>query len=416
MRKVLEAITKRLGAFIPQRDHAALVVRCGDAECITVLTLLEELDDQSSSELFWVFPTDFQDATSYVNAIAKDFLAKHDAMRLVMEHKKMKVWPPAPASIRDTAIAPAERLRELMIFSRSLLPEPEGCSAVWILFPLKVVDADAHARFMYELLRHRYPFPWFHHIRLLLREDPSRPTLSQALTGAPSIDQYTPELSDEAMDKALEEEAADKSLPLADRIQTMFLSGQRDFSFGRFEEAMKKNEIFLRFHTAIGNAPMVALGLNSVGEIHQRMGRLEQSGRCFEAALQPACAGENPPLPILFNTLLNLANLRMGQQRFAEAEAYYDSGEKLATVLRNPVTKLQAIENLGYCQLMQGKADDAAKTWEHGAMIAGELEKPELQRNLLLRLREHYANANLPAQVQKIDAELLAVKPADVSQ
>jgi len=161
----------------------------------------------------------------------------------------------------------------------------------------------------------------------------------------------------------------------------------------------------------MGNAPMVALGLNSVGEIHQRLGRLEQSGRCFEAALQPACAGENPPLPILFNTLLNLANLRMGQQRFAEAEAYYDSGEKLATVLRNPVTKLQAIENLGYCQFMQGKADDAAKTWEHGAEIAGKLETPELHRNLLLRLRGHYANANLPAQVQKIDAELLAIKP-----
>jgi tetratricopeptide (TPR) repeat protein len=411
MRKILEAIVKRLSAFIAQRDHAALVVPCGDAECITLLTLLEELDDQSSSELFWVFPTDFQDPTSYANAIVKDFLTKHNAMRLVMEHKKMKVWPPAPASVSDVAIAPAERLRQLMTFSRSLLPEPEGCSAVWVLFPLKIGDADSYARFVSELLRHRYPFPWFHHIRLLLRDDPARPALSQALAKAPSVDQYTPELGDQAMDKALEEEAADETLPLAERIQTMFLSGQRDFSFGRFEEAMKKNEIFIRFHAAMGNAPMVALGLNSVGEIHQRLGRLEQSGRCFEAALQPACAGENPPLPILFNTLLNLANLRMGQQRFAEAEAYYDSGEKLATVLRNPATKLQAIENLGYCQFMQGKADDAAKTWEHGAMIAGKLEKPELQRNLLLRLRGHYASANLSAQVQKIDAELLAIKP-----
>jgi tetratricopeptide (TPR) repeat protein len=192
----------------------------------------------------------------------------------------------------------------------------------------------------------------------------------------------------------------------------MFISAQRDFSFSRFDEALKKHEIFLRYHATVGNTPMVALALNSVGEIHQRLGRHEQAGRCFEAALVPAGAGENPPLPVLFNLLLNLANLRSGQGRYAEAEAYYDAGERLATVLRNPCAKLQSIENLGYCQYMQGKFADAEKSWEHGATIAGTLEQPELQKSLLARLRAHYENSNRVVELRQVDSQLSLIQRA----
>ncbi len=412
MQKVFDAITERLQAFIAQRDHAVLVTRCSDVDCITLLKLLEGLDEASSSELFWMCPNEFKDARGYVDAVVKDFITKHDGMRLVMEHKQMQVWPAAPAQVSDSSLAPDVRLRELIAFSRSLLPEPEGCSAVWVIFPLHIADAAGYAQLMRDLLRHQYPFPWFHHIRIIFRDDVAMPGLSHALAGSPSIDQYAPDLSDEAMEKALEEEAADSSAPLADRVQTMFLSAQRDFAFGRFDDAMKKLEIFLRFQTAVGNPPMVALALNSAGEIHQRLGRTEQAARCFEAAVEPACAGENPPLPILFNVLLNLANLRMGQGRFAEAEAYYDAGEKLATVQRNPAAKIQSIENLGYCQCMQGKFADAAQSWEHGAMIAGKLDQPELQKSLLLRLREYYASTNQAMQACQIESQIVAIKAA----
>lgn len=412
MRKVFEAITERLQAFLGQRDNAAMIVSCSDVDCITILKLLEGLDDASSSEFFWSYPGDFIDAANYADAVVKDFLVKHDGIRLAMEHKKMKPWPPLPAHIANGSLLPSERLRELMAFSRSLLPEPEGCLAVWVLFPLHIADPIAYAQLVRELLRHQYPFPWFHHIRLILREDLVQPGLSSGLANAAQVEQYSPDLSEEAMEKAIEEEAADESLPLADRIQAMFISAQRDFSYSRFDEALKKHEIFLRYHSATADNAMVALALNSVGEIHQRLGRTEQAGRCFEAALEPACTGENPPLPVLFNTLLNLANLRMGQGRFAEAEAYYDAGEKLASVQRNPSAKVQSIENLGYCQYMQGKFADAAASWEHGATIAGKLEQPELQKSLLMRLREHYAKSNQAAQLRQIDAQLMTIKAA----
>jgi tetratricopeptide (TPR) repeat protein len=415
MRKLFDKITDRLRSFIQQRDYVSLAVRCRASDGIAILKILEGLDEASTSEMYWTYAGDFLEARAYVSEVVKDFATKHEGVRLALEHEKMKPWPPIPAQILDESIAPAQRLRELMIFSRSLLPQLEGGLVVWVLFPLRTADPAGYANLIRELLEHRHPFPWFHHMRIILTEDTSYPALSAALQGVPRIDYYAPDLSDEAMENALEEEAADTELPLTDRVQAMFLSAQRDYAFGHFDEALKKHEVVLRYHAAIGNGPMAALVLNSVGEIHQRAGRPDQASRCFEAALEPACAGQHPPTPVLLNVLLNLANLRLAQNRFAEAEIYYDATEKLATVLRNPPAKIQSIENLGYCQYVQGKVNEALQNWKLGANIAGQLEQQDLQKGLLARLRHHYAGTNQAVELRAIDMQLAALKPISVN-
>jgi tetratricopeptide (TPR) repeat protein len=151
---------------------------------------------------------------------------------------------------------------------------------------------------------------------------------------------------------------------------------------------------------------MTALALHSVGEIHQRLGREEQAARCFETSFAVASEAEHPQLPIVMNALLSLANLRLGQNRLAEAETYYENADKLATVLRNPVTKLQSLENLGYCQYAQGKVDEAVQKWASGAAIAEKLEQPALEKNMLARLRFHFLNLNQGREVRAIDSRL----------
>jgi tetratricopeptide (TPR) repeat protein len=414
MRKLFDSITDRLQGFISQRDYVALVVRCRGADGIAILKMLEGLDEASTSEMYWMYAGEFSEPHAYVSAIVKDFGAKHEVVRLALEQKKMKEWPPIPPPILDESAAPVQRLRELMIFSRSLLPQPEGL-VVWVLFPLQIADPAGYARLIRDLLQHQYPFPWFHHMRAILREDPANPALSLALAGGARVDYYSPDMSDEAMENALEEEAADEQLPLTDRIQATFLSAQRDYSFGRFDEALKKHEVVLRYHAAIGNAPMVALVLNSVGEIHQRAGRPEQASRCFETALEPACAGQPPSIPVLFNILLNLSNLRIAQNRFAEGEVYCDAADKLATVQRNPSVKVQSVENLGYCQYMQGKVNEAVQSWHLGAALAGKLELRDSRKSILARLRHHYAATNQAAQQREIETQMLALDRAPVN-
>ena len=100
----------------------------------------------------------------------------------------------------------------------------------------------------------------------------------------------------------------------------------------------------------------------------------------------PASRAPGPPIPVMLNVVLNLANLRMAQERWAEAEVYYDSAHQLATAQRDAGTKLRSIENLGHCQYMQGKMTEAVATWRAGAALAGELELPEQRESMLKRL------------------------------
>jgi tetratricopeptide (TPR) repeat protein len=372
-----------------------------------MMKCLESNDESSTSEMYWIHAEPFGTAGQYVRDVSKSFIAKYEAMQAAMKAKKMPPWPPLPDSLRDEAFDPVERLRELATFGRTLLPASEGFICVWAFCPTQISDTVSHAALFSALMRHANPFPWFHHLRFFLRED-----LTAQLSGFLQRDQtsrvahYCPDLSPAAIDKSLEDEASSPGLPLHERIQAIFLSAQLDFTERRFDEALKKQALVLKYHTKIENAPMVAMAFHSVGEIHQRMGHEEQAARCFETAFSCATIGEHPQLPILLNTLLSLANLRLGQSRLAEAEAYYDNAEKLATVLRNPFTKLQSIENLGYCQYTQGKYEEAVTNWHRGAEIACKLEHAEIEQNMLLRLRSHYMAMNNAREVQAIDTRL----------
>ncbi|MGA3190495.1 MAG: tetratricopeptide repeat protein, partial [Bryobacteraceae bacterium] len=162
--------------------------------------------------------------------------------------------------------------------------------------------------------------------------------------------------------------------------------------------------------SSTGNGAMVALVLNSVGEIHERQGRPQQAEQCFEAALEPACDGPHPPVPVMYMTVAKLADSRFNQSRYDEAEPLYATAEKLATLQRDPRAKLQAIEKMGLCQWMQAKKDKAVKSWRVGAEIAGKLEIPELQGSMLMRLREHYAAADLWIEQQEVENQLAVLK------
>ena len=145
-------------------------------------------------------------------------------------------------------------------------------------------------------------------------------------------------------------------------------------------------------------------------KFHQRQGRPHQAEACFEAALEPACAGPHPPVPVLYNTVVNLAVSRFQQGRFDEAASFYDAAEKLATIQRDPRAKLQAIEKLGDAQALQGKQEDAVANWRHGAEIGGKLEIPEMQASMLTRLRDHFAATDRWLEQQEVENQLAVLR------
>jgi tetratricopeptide (TPR) repeat protein len=411
MRRLLETINQRFQSFIAQNHQVALAVGCELANTAPVIKIIEDLEAEAVSEWYWVFKLDFEDPARYASAIISDFSARHEAVSMSMEKEGMEPWPAIPDAVLSEETAPELRLRELMAFSRRLLPVPDGGAVVWVFFPLDIANPLAFLALMREVMKHEFPFPWCHHIRVILRDDLSEESFKDAAEGASRWQWYKPDLSMEAVEQSLAEEAADESRPLDERMNALMVMAGMDYSYQRYAGALGKYYLLLKYHAGLGNLPMAAVALNGIGEVYQKLGAREEAAKYFETALIPASAGEHPPIPIFLNVVLNMANLRLEQQRWQEAEGYYDSAQNLATLARNGHVKLRSLENKGYSQLMQGKHQEAIETWEHGITIAENLGEEALRRSLLNRLAQAYRETNQVEKRRK--AESLLVSPID---
>jgi tetratricopeptide (TPR) repeat protein len=391
VRGLLEKIGDRLKGFVEQRDDVALVLSSPASDALPILTLLEDLEAASASDLFWIFTDAFKDPCSYADAVAKAFATKHEAVRLALEKAGMTPWPSIPPRGFSPDLSPAQRLRGFAAFSRELLPVAGGGNLVWVFFPLEIGDHKEFAGLIEKVLQHTFPNPWCHHLRFIIREDPSDKTLRSILKGLPRLQWYQPDLGPEAVQRSLEEEVADECLSIAERLGNVMVLAGIDHANRRYPEALEKYELLLQYHAPVGNHAMAAVALNGMGEAHEKMGNLERAGRSYQAALISANRGNHPPVPILLNVVLNLANLRLKQERWDEAEAYFDMTQKLATIARNGPAKVQALDFRGVCQYRQRKLLEAERSWYDGSVLAAQLEDVDLCRTLVWRLQQYYA-------------------------
>jgi tetratricopeptide (TPR) repeat protein len=410
MRKLVEGIQLRLQRFVDQRSHVALVLSSPAADSLPILKMIEGIEESSSSHLFWTFTDDFVDPASYVDAIVKSFAARHDLVRQAMAKEGLALWPEIPAAIRAGGQDPVARIRGLAAFSRDLLPRDGGAAAVWTFYPLSIASPGPYARWIAGVLEHEFPFPWCHHLRFIVRQDPADPAVARALAGKPRIDAYQPDLGAEAIQRSLEEAAVDESLSLDERIGCLLVAAGHDMAFQRHAEALQKYTLLLGYHGALANTGLAAVALNGMGEVYERMGDLERANRSYEAALVPASHGAHPPVPVFLNVVLNLARLRAEQQRWADSEAYYDVGQQLATVARDPTTKVRCLEGRGVCQRQQRKHAEAVESWQGGLAIAAQLEQVDLCADLLERLRGHYADVGDRRREREVSAQLAPLR------
>jgi tetratricopeptide (TPR) repeat protein len=377
--------------FIGQRDDLALVVQSPESDCLPIWKTIEGLEANNPSDLFWIFTDRFTDPVSYADAVVAAFSTIHAAMHLAMKREGLAPWPDIPPHVGVARTPPAQRLRTLAAFSRELLPIPLGGNNVWALYPLEIADPVAFATLMRDVLNHEMPFPWCHHLRFIIREDPSAPMLRSALRSTAGIDWYQPDLGAEAVYRGLQEDSADETQPLEQRLSSVLVMAGADVAIGRHEQAIEKYELLLQYHAPRGNLAMAAVALNGMGEAYEKLQNPGRAEECYHAALIPASHGDQPPIAVLLNVVLNLANLRFAQQRWSEAEPYYDAAQQLATVARDGGTKVRALERRGICQRWQGQMDEAERSWIDGSVIAAQLEDVALCRSNVERLAQHYA-------------------------
>ena len=409
MRRLLKQVSSRLESFVDQRDDVAMILRAPSTDATPLLSILEGIEAERPSDFFWTFTEPFTDAVSYAEAVRQAFAVKHSAVRLAMEKEGMAPWPTLPAIVQSSSTPPARRLRELAAFSRELLPVPNGGVIVWTFFPLEVNDGVAYASLMREVIAHEFPFPWCHHLRFIMRDEPGEPAVSASLERAPRVQRYAPDLSLEALNQSLEEEVADETLPLAERMAVLPVSAGNDLAFGRFPAALEKYALLLQYHGSMNNYALAAVALNGMGQVYERMGDLEKANEAYQAALVPASHGEHPAIPVFLNVVLSLANLRMAQQSWDQAEGYWDAAQQLATVARDGPLKVRALDHRGVCQERQGNLEAAEQSWRAGTVIAAQLEDVDLSASLIERLRGLYVSQGDSARERQLREHLAAL-------
>jgi tetratricopeptide (TPR) repeat protein len=413
MWRKLDELKRTLSGFADQREHLLLVVSCADPELAYVIKTLEGIDDTSPADLFLTFAEPFTQAEAYAEAIMKNLRAQAAAAHA--RSREGASLPPFPPLCDDEAAPPHARLRAAVDHVSSLVPAEGEHRVVWAFLPLQVADEEGYARLVGQFIPWNGPEPWMRGLRVVARDDRSRPFLLPALRKrkAPGVLLYEMDMSPEALNDALVLEAADRSLPLARRTQALVQLAGLDYAYKRYPEAIKKYA-FLFDHYTEHNAPaMAALSLQGVGDCLRRQGDLEGARLRYQQALTLAMGAKALPMLLGLTSALGELSLELDQPR--EAAGFFKLAADVAGRVMNPVARADAQEQQGLACELAGDAAGAVLVWKDAAKLCEAFDYHERRRTVLARLIAAYKAMYLDKERHACELELEATDKAAVA-
>ena len=412
MQRKLEEMNVTLRGFVDQRDNLLLVVGSTDAEMPYTLKTLEGLDDTAPSDLFLLFSEPFTDAPSYASRILQSLLAQMEAAKEDLAARQEAPWPPLPSVCEDAGAPPPRRIRAAVDHLASLMPAEGDSRLVFGLLPLHIDDQEGYARLVGEFIPWDGPKPWMRGLRFVARDDRARPFLIPALRKkkAPGVLLYEPDLRPEALNDALAKDAADPSLPVAERMQILVQLAGLDYAHKRYPQAIEKYIVLYDYY-AENNAPaMQAVALHGVGDVLRRTGKREEAKKKYQQAL--ALAFEVEALPVLLNLTFAIGDVSLELEDYAEAEGFFGLAQQLAGKLLNPFAKGDALEKQGIARYHKGDPDGAIAAWRDAKTLCASFDYHERRRSVLEWLITAYKDARMSAERHACEEELEAVRRA----
>jgi len=410
MRKLFDELREQIEDLLEQREHLALVVPVATREYVALCATLNALDEGGSQHVFLVFGEAFETPSQYATSLLTAFQPRH--RELV---QASPVPPPElPPLLFDDRQPALLRLQTLLGYARELCFERPDLLLVVGLVPQSIADGAAYARFVDELLQHDVSSPWCRGMRFVVREDAANPALSRDRSVRTRTRYYAPDLSDDALVRALEAEADDASLPVALRMQSLMILAGMDSSFRRTGQALEKYELLAQYYLGMGELPRLALALNGMGEAHALAGQLEAARSHFERALTPAVASKD--LPSLISITFNLARLHQARSEWRLAAEYYTALSTLARASLNPALLVLCHEQHGAVLQGQGAHEEALEQWRAGVTLCAGLGMQDQQLGLLSRIRELRAPRAPASELRALDNEMAELRAAGAQE
>lgn len=406
MQALLDAVIQELRSFVAQRSDVGMLLLSGSEDALPILTALEDVEAQSLADQFWLVTEPFNDLAAYVDTLVDTFLTREEAVRLSAAREGIASWSPPPAALRDPNLPPVERLRLVCAFSRELLPDTSFGASVWILHPLEVSDEVSFCDMVARLLQHELPDPWCQRLRFIIRVDPANPAAA-ALASQPRVRAFRPDLGPDAVARHLGANVDDESLPVDERMGSLMILAGADQAMHRHRDAFEKYGFLNDYHAAVGNTAMAAVALNGMADAAEALGDDAQAGDCYERALAIAGQEPHPPVPLFLNLTMGIGRLRLKEDRYAEAEAWFDMAQQLAIPARSVAMRIQALELRGVCQHAQRRYEEAESSWTDGSVLAAQMQDVAACRGLVLRLFRHYRDSGQVEAARERHAQLV---------
>ncbi len=412
MRQLFLDMRARCEVFLAAPDDLALITRAGPAEYAALVSTLDGIEKGGSPHMFWLFVEPFLDPGSYAEALARNFLARFEALQEELEKAGEPALPAPPELLRARGGEPLTRLRALMTFARDLLPDLDEQRAVFGFLPSELQDPEAFATMVIALLRHELPTPWCHHMRVVVRELADRAVLHTRARALPRAQWYEPDLSPPKVEQALADEAADETLPIPQRMQALFILAGMDQAQRRNAEAEEKLELLTSYYGGAGDKPLFALCLNARGELAERAGDTVLARDLYERALTPAVEAES--LPPLINITLNLANLHRNEKRYKDAAEHYEAVSALAGACANATLRIRSLEQIGFCKHQLGDTKGAFESFDAGRTLARGVEAESELLGCLHRLQSLFAELGMGDEKRETEREIAELEARGV--
>jgi len=413
MRKLFDNVRMEVETFIEQRDRLTLLAQLGPREHIAVCKVLESMEEGASPHVFTLFSQPFSQPEAYVSALVEACSLRHQQLQSAVAAEGGDAYPAFPQHLLDPKQAPELRLRELLVFTRSLIGDVNEQLLVVGFLPYEITDSAAYASLLSAVLAHTFPVPWCHHMRFVVRETLTEPLLAGTLAPARTR-RYAPDLSDAAVEQALEGEVDDSSAPIALRMQSLMVLAGMDSSHRRTEQALEKYQLLAEYHCGLGQLPALALALNGMGEACAIAGRTQEARGHFERALTPAIDAQD--VPTLTNITYNLARLHQSQQEWQVASEYYAGLSTLARASLNAALQVICHEQQGVCLRELGQPDRALEEWRSGATLSEGSGMLDQQLGLLRRSAQLLLDRDRPTEARQLEREMSALREAGAQE
>jgi tetratricopeptide (TPR) repeat protein len=410
MKRKFEELRENLDEFVQQDEYPMLVVGCRTEELAYVVKFLQALEDVHKQHFVVVFPQPFESAAGYLDAVVDSIRLQVEGAASLRAERGEPPFPPLPAHLADSRVAPEQRLEGVLQYLSSLVPAGEEHRVAVGLLPLSCTDSTAYAKLMTTIMPVPAMPPWMPALRIVLYDDRTRPQLVPAMRALEvrhaltfDVDLSTPALAD-----ALAKDAADPSLPESERMSCVMQLAALDYSYRRHSAALEKYGLLFKFYEREKIPSMQALALLGTGDTLRAAGHRELAKQRLQQGI--AIGLEHKVLPVLLNLFISITGVCMELQHFEDAESYADSGTQVAAAVLNAFAYADLFEIKGDAQIAQGKLADGIATYKRCEQLCKTYEYFHRWTSVLERQKRLFAQARLGREQREVEHEILVVR------